>query len=311
MSCYAIILLLFIGLNTTYSNSIVFKIQENNKKIESRKSYINIPLNHSIKATLYSSLIPGSGQYLINNNKFKGIFMLGLEIVAISGYSYNKSKANKYKIDYQNYGNEHWDFSYWCANYYNWIDDSNEFFDIFSNSETGDYPKIWQDSHHINFWYDKDGINTFVSTSSSNFEALYIDICGTSIDCNLSDMQSFIETNNVIIEKGHHFYENIVKYNHFYAGWDDSVDDIALSTTSNGYKTAVSTNKINYRNIYDKSIFKYQLSDAFLNIILFNHFISMLDALIVSKLLNNNLSLSLDYNSKINFYEANLSIKLK
>ena len=304
------ILLLFICLNTAYSKSIVFRIQGNNEKIKIFNTYINMDLKNLIKATLYSSLVPGSGQYFINNNKVKGIMMLGLEVAAISGYTYNKSKAEKYKNDYQAYGDNHWDFSQWCSNYYNWDDSNNEFFEIFSNSETGIYPKIWQDSHHINFWYDNDGINTFVSTSSSSFEDLYTDICiNTDTDCNVA-MQNFIESNNVIIEKDHNFYENIVKYNHFYAGWLDS-DNIELSTTSNGYQTAVSANKLNYRNIYDKSIERYQLSDTFLNVILFNHFISMLDALIVSKLLNNNLSLSFDYNSKINFYEANLSLKLR
>ena len=306
----AIIILLFIGINTVYSKSIIFRIQNNKENTISDKVIIKTDLTNSIKALLYSSVVPGSGQYLINNNKVKGIIMLGLEISALSGYSYNKSKAEKYKNDYQTYGDNHWNFSQWCSNYYEWDESDNEFFEIFSNAETGIYPKIWQDSHHINFWYDNAGINTFVSTSSPSFEALYTDICGSLDDC-LSNMQNFIETNNIIIEKDHHFYENIVKYNHFYAGWDDSVDDIELSTTSNGYQIAVSPNKLNYRNFYDKSIEKYQFSDAFLNIILFNHFISMLDALIVSKVLNNNLSLSFDYNSKINFYGANLSINLR
>ena len=307
---YFAILLLFVCLDTAYSKSIVFRIQENNQNIKQDNTSINKALNNLAKATFYSSIVPGSGQYFINNDKFKGMFLLGLEIIALSGYSYNKSKANKYKIDYQNYGDNHWNFLRWCSKYYEWDVVGDEFFEIFSNTETGLYPDIWQDSHHINFWYDNAGINTFVSTSSSSFEDLYTDICGNPDDC-FDNMENFIVTNNIIIEKDHHFYENIVKYNHFYAGWDDSVDGIELSTTSNGYKTAVSPSKINYRNIYDQSISKYQLSDIFLNIILFNHFISTLDALIVSKLLNSNLSLSFDYNSKINFYEANLSLKLR
>jgi len=301
------ILLLFIGLGMIYSKSIIFKIENNKENIISDNIHINRELNNSIKAILYSSIIPGSGQYLINKNKFKGIMMLGLEVAALSGYSYNKSKAEKYKDDYQAYGDNHWDFAQWCSNYYHWNDNNNEFFEIFSNSETGIYPEIFDDSHHIDFWYTNNGVSTFISTSSTTFQDIY----NNQGFSNLVNIQEFIEANNVTIEKDHHFYENIVKYNHFYAGWDDSIDNIELSTTSNGYQTAVSTNKLNYRAFYDKSIERYQYSGVFLNVILFNHFVSMLDALIVSKVLNNNLSLSFDYNSRINFYEANLSLNLR
>ena len=296
------IIILFLTISTSYARSILYNISSDNDY-----SYKNRDIKVLLKAPLYSAIVPGSGQYFVHNNKLKGMIMFSLDIVALIAYDYYNKQADVYKEKYQDYGDLKWDFAHWCSNYYNWNDSDNEFFQIFSNNETENYPEISEDSHHFNFWYNNDGVTTFLSTSSDNFQELY-DSEGFS---SFENIDYFIENNDFILEKDHHFYENIVKYNHFFSGWEDSDSSIYIITTSNGYKTAFSPNKLTYRNYYDKSVESYQFRDLFLNIIFINHFFSVLDALVVSKLSNNNLSLSFDYNSKINFYEANLSIKLK
>ena len=303
-----IIIIFFLVASICYSKNNNYQILSNKNILYNSidNNYVNRDINLSLKALLYSSLVPGSGQYFVNKNKLKGIMMFGLEIIALYAYDYNETKANNFKKEYQAYGDIKWDFAYWCSNYNNWNDINNEFFEIFSNNETGIYHKISEDSHHLNFWYNNEGINTFVSTSTNDFQDLY-DEEGFS---NFDNINNFTDNNGFVLEKDHHFYENIVKYNHFFSGWEDS-DSIYLIINSNGYKTAFSPNKLTYRNYYDKSVKSYQYRDFFLNVIFINHFISMLDALVVSKILNNNLSLSFDYNSKINFYEANLSINLR
>ena len=280
------------------SSRIEFSANNMNVMQESQ----SIDINNKLKATIYSAIIPGSGQYFVKEEKKKGILFFGLELIAWAGYFTYQDKAESYKADYQSYGDEHWELTTWVNHYYDWSNPDNEFFEIFANNQTQEYPDINEGSHHIDFSYiDDSGDRIFIRTNSEEFFALYE---------NWDD--SFELENEVIIFKDHHFYENIVKYNHFFAGWDDQ-DQITMEVNSNGYKTAFSPNKTSYRNLYNKSIHNYKVRDDILSFIFINHFVSMLDGLVFNS--NNNLSenfsVSYDYNSTINFHQAKLIVKLK
>ena len=80
---------------------------------------------------------------------------------------------------------------------------------------------------------------------------------------------------------------------------------------SNGYIVAISDNKTQYRSIYDQAVTSYRNRDNFMTFIFVNHFVSMLDALIVSKLSSNRTAMMIDYDQRMNFFQAKLSIKLK
>ena len=67
--------------------------------------------NNSIKALLQSSVIPGSGQFFTNNQKTKGLIFFGIEILSLAGMSYYNKKADSFKSDYQDYGDQNWNFS--------------------------------------------------------------------------------------------------------------------------------------------------------------------------------------------------------
>ena len=259
--------------------------------------------NNSIKALLQSSVIPGSGQFFTNNQKTKGLIFFGIEILSLAGMSYYNKKADSFKSDYQDYGDQNWNFSTWCSNYYNWDNIDNPYFNVFANDESLVYPKIWEDSHYIKFSYEQDDITRIISSSSESFEQLYTDF-------NLNDFNSvetFIEDYNVQIIKDHNFYENISKYNHFFSGWNDNYDITIYD--NNGYIVATSPNKGLYRSIYDESVKNYNLKNNFVNFIFINHFVSMLDALIVTKI-NSNASIKSSINEDLNFYELKLNIKL-
>ena len=60
----------------------------------------------------------------------------------------------------------------------------------------------------------------------------------------------------------------------------------------------------------DKSEKNYKIKNNFITFIFINHFVSMLDALIVSKISSNTTAMAINYNPKIDFYQAQLSIKL-
>ena len=101
----------------TFSDNYLIKDTYNLNSLNSNK-ILNI--NKSLKAMLYSSFVPGSGQYFVNDNKTKGLIFFGLEIIAFAGYQYYLNQADNYKTDYQNYGDQNWDFVTWCNNYYDW-----------------------------------------------------------------------------------------------------------------------------------------------------------------------------------------------
>ena len=143
----------------TFSDNYLIKDIYNLNSLNSNK-ILNI--NKSLKAMLYSSFVPGSGQYFVNDNKTKGLIFFGLEIIAFAGYQYYLNQADNYKTDYQNYGDQNWDFVTWCNNYYDWENIDNDFFLIFANDEDLHYPDIWEDSHHIDFTYNDNGIIRFV-----------------------------------------------------------------------------------------------------------------------------------------------------
>ena len=192
MRKYILILCLSFISGSTFSDKNIFEKNKNFKVINNNKIY---NINKSVKAVVYSALIPGSGQFFVNNNETKGLIFFGLEMIALAGYRYYLNQAENYKKQYQNYGNKNWSFVTWCANYYDWSKTDNEYFLLFANDENLDYPHIWEDSHHIDFTYtDNNGNVQFVSSSSSNFQNLYNDY-------NLSDQEQvkdFYNTKNVI-----------------------------------------------------------------------------------------------------------------
>ena len=295
------ILFCFLVGNSTYHESLFFFSNRDNEV------KLNIDYNSSedgLKALAYSALIPGSGQLLINKDDNKALIFLGLELAGWFLYDFYSTKGDIYKNEYQKYGNQHWGFDTWCTHYYDWENPDNEFFDIFSNNESGVYPNIWEGSHHIDFYYtDNNNIRTFVNSSSDTFELIW-----SEYDL-ANNAELFMDENDVIIYKDHHFYENIVKYNHFFSGWDDQ-DQIEMRVNSNGYKTAFSPNKTYYRALYNKSVKHYQTKGNIASFILINHFASMLDALIINRISSNKVSVSYNYDKIINFHQAELIIKL-
>ena len=279
--------------NESYNHSFDF-YSNNVNEINSNMS-IN-PSSGKLEAMLFSAIIPGSGQYLINNQKGKAIVFITAEVLAWIGYFIYKNKADDFKTQYQNYGDEHWGFDTWCQNYYQWNGDDEEsllYQHLFSNGD--EYVEISEGSHHIAFWDNQ----IFMQTNTDEFQDLY-----EFID------SDYMENNNVIIDKDHHFYEKIVKYNHFFAGWDDH-DSIAIHQNEVDYLVPISPHKEKYRNLYNESVQNYRIKGHIMSFIFINHFTSMLDALVTRTKLSEDISVLYDYDPTISFHEAKLIIKLK
>ncbi len=275
----------------------------------SNTGYTKYNTVNKLKSIVYSGLIPGAGQYFVNNQKTKGIIFLGIELISWAAYSHYISEAEKYQNQYQQFSINHWSFASWCDHYYDFDDPNNpdkyQYRDLFSNEETGIYSEI-NTGHGLSFYYDdEDGIRRYMQTNTESFFLFYneynLDSDGVA--------EIFVEDNNLIMVTNHDFYEEIVKYDQFFTGWDDQ-DQIQRITNDWGQDNATSPNKTYAKRLYDKSVENYKIQDWVISAIYVNHAVSMLDALLVSSISSQNLSLSYDYNPIINFHEAQLILKL-
>ena len=263
--------------------------------------------SNKIKAILASAVFPGLGQYFINNQKTKSMIFAGVEILGWGSYMYYTNQAEKFKIDYEDYADKHWSFSSWCDHYYDYEAADNEFRDLFSNQESGEYSPIYS-GHGLEFFYDNpdiEGSRIYIKTNTASFESFY-DSYNLDIDGNAEE---FVNEYNLSMLRTHDFYEEIVKYDQFFTGWDDQ-NEIERSTNDWGQDNATSPHKTYAKSIYDKSVKNYKIQDWVMIAIYANHAISMIDALIVSSISSGAASLSYDYNPTIDFHQAEIIIKL-
>ncbi len=237
-------------------------------------------------AMILSGIIPGAGEVYME--KWPRAIVFGLiEVFAWTKYFEKQKLGDEYTVDYKLYAQEHWKFEEWTSNYYNWNNPENEYYEYFININEMEYFTINEPGHYLSFsWNGDDEFNKFISTNSEEFGLLYNNY---NLEDSLSAVQ-FVEENNVEIVYNHHFYENIGKYNHFYAGWDDIDEEfISITNNVNGYeeKYAFSPHKYYYQYILrSQANDTYEMAEVALKGILANHVVSMLDALILAKLWN-------------------------
>ena len=274
--------------------------------------------NDNIGKQMVSSLIvPGLGQYHRGDKKRAALFF-GVELIALYLNESYTGKGDDKVSEYKEFSNLHWDFEDWILNYDCWNpayqginnDCDYNFSHLFSNIEIDnngnsieDYLSIWEHSHHINFYYN----NALVSTNDDIFQDIYFEF--TTWDPSAHDGQDFMEFYNIAIDKDHHFYEGIRKYNMFFAGWDDATTSIEEIIQASGYAIATSPNKDTYNNTWNRSIELYDYAEYAVTTLYLNHVISMFDIYFKSKFDNRfNIKLENNYISKLNC--GNFSIKL-
>jgi len=247
----------------------------------------------NMKAMLYSAILPGSGEYSMGHTKRAYLF-LGIEALAVGTWYIFNQKGLDTQDEYRAYADEHWTLERWFYDYNKWK--NTEADSIFINFDQDYYPKIWDDSHHLNFSINEN----YYSSNSDEFEDLYDNytLSDSAMAVNL------FNDNNIKVEKDHHYYENIGKYDHFYAGWDDNNSLFVMVKEDGGEYIAMSPHKKAYRKTWTESNDYYRVASFALSSMVANHFASMMDVLILSKLSNNrmtNLS-AMIYYSPLNPY---------
>ena len=258
--------------------------------------------NMSLKYGLYSAVLPGFGQFKLYKDtkdvKFlkKSLFFLTIESTSIFFTKLFHKKYEQQIYDYKNYANHHWDFGRWIYNYEDFQStDLSYLWETLQVYDDGTDILIWKDigsgSHSIKFTIGN-GTNVIESNIfDENFLIIKDDIINF-IESG-SEPEEIYSEFGIDIRKDQHFYENIGKYNEYFSGWSDAnITNTTVVITDHGYATPRSPIKSTYLEQYNNAESLSDVSELSKACIYFNHFISMIDAFILSRKKNRNLSLS-------------------
>ena len=272
----------------TFTNLVLSGIPNNFEKYKIKQSLLNSSYQNDRKNTypgkamLYSAVIPGLGQ-LYNGNIKKALFFSAVEITAISIYFNFNGKSSSKEEKYKQFADREWDFFRWMRHYYDWKDHEvfGAYFSNNQNPENPVYYDIWDGSHHLEFQMtDNDGNITSLSTTDSQNETVFRDtffsyngFLGVPDTARISELEN---DQNFTLLRDSHYYENIFKYNHFFAGWEDyqSIEE----ESNEGYLIAKSPKKWEYRSMRDQVAKFERIASYATSVILFNHIFSMIDA---------------------------------
>ena len=293
--------------------------------MELKNSFSNINSNinksnykYPGKAMLYSAIVPGLGQ-LNNGNLKRALLFSIIEASCWTSYYINNEKSKDKKNEYMDFADNEWSFEDWMKHYYNWQNDP-EYKILFSNIQIEDtlYENIWDGSHHLEFTKSHNGNVILMSTTDSDdsnsenpiFRDYFTPSFGDWIP-DTSAINELMNDPNFVLVKDSHYYENIFKYNHFYSGWSDS--ESLTIYNNDGYLIAKSPKKWKYREMRDEVAQLQRIVSYATSVMMFNHVISMIDAVWITRKTNSKLDIVLkpkfDYSNLYGIGGVTLSLK--
>ena len=242
----------------------------------------NKSMTKTFTSMAMSAILPGAGQYYLGERTSAYIFA-GLEALLLGTNILLENEVDIKRHNFREFANNHWDFISWIEDYNYWRNDLGSNDPAFNG-----YPQIWEDNHKIDFisggnHYSSSGIEFMQFVSNLNlceYDGLHNNQCVYEIN------EEVVFTNhpNDGVVKDHNFYENIGKYSHFFAGWDDSASDFyAYEKPNSGEVLAYSPNKKTYWELFEDADNVSKLVNYSLSAVLANHVSSIFHALIISK----------------------------
>lgn len=197
--------------NFFYSFGFAQDIESDNFQIrQDSSSLVFTKENNTIypgKPLVMSLIIPGSGQYYNKSPLWKTASFLGVEIATIFAWSHYASEAEIYRKNYQSYADEHWSLENWAINHTNYSD-------LISDGRT------WSSFSALTKLSGTHDLNLVISGNLSE-ELGFTRVSSDSLDSN----PEWAFSDDVVVVKDRHFYENIGKYDQFLGGWDDASSD--------------------------------------------------------------------------------------
>ena len=270
-----IIFIAFSGFTVLFSKNLQYELHKNFSITYETLSQNNLnrtDRDHSkryknpVIAFSASLLIPGSGQYYLDDRRYwKRIALYGLsEIIGITGIMHYNREGIEAKENYEKWADNHWSFEQWLYSY-DKIDTGDDY--IFDDD-------ISSGSHYIQFVYQN---KTYRTTDPNFLTDIYNGlVIGTESVEELEEL-------GFQVYKSHDYYEEIGKYDHFFAGWDDNAE---FDIVNIGELNITSDNKNKYLDLRDISKRFYDFSEYYGILLFLNHAVSATDALILAQLTN-------------------------
>lgn len=208
------------------------------------------PIQYPARPMLYSLVLPGAGQYYNKSPLWKSALFAGMELAGLAAWWSWKSKAEDIRLEYEQFGTDHWSLSDWYTNTQLIFPDN--------------YSSMFSGTHKI-----------MLIAGDEYFSSEFLDsLWGVYGDWSQID---FIRDRD--------FFENIGKYDQFVGGWDDCYDgstqlwyeeekDVGDSTEV----IKLTPNKDHYRDLRFDSNTLLDYSKYAISAVMFNHVFSALEA---------------------------------
>ena len=236
------------------------------------------------KPLIMSLLLPGSGQFYNKSPMWKTMSFLGIEFGSVLAYSYYSDRAKKLRKDNQKFADEYWSLETWITN-------------RFDTPTRMYYDMSWTNFPALNKLNGTHDIKLIISGDLAN-ELNLTRVSSDSLEIN----PDWFYSGDIVEVRDRHFYENISKYDQFLGGWADARNEWYWEEKNVGdsievvIKTPLKESFINERY---KTNQKLNAAKYCINVLMFNHVISVIDAVWSSQKTakeNNNANLKTKFN---------------
>ena len=260
------------------------------------------------KPLLLSLVVPGLGQFYNKEPLWKPGIFIATEIVSITSIMYANNKADKIRMDYQNFADENWNVKDWWT-FTQSGPEVIENNDLFFTDNKLKAMRDYVGTHHLTIHLKGDLVNLF------NTEFLSSD--------SLSMLSGYLDSDNLSMVKDRHYYENIGKYDQFVGGWSDVSTNWYWEEKDVGDSTEIvikTPMKQSYLDERYKSNQWLSFAKFSVSAMMFNHVISGLEAVWANRSIKNkkngedvkkvNLDLGLLFNPSNSYGIGGLSFRL-
>ena len=258
------------------------------------------------KPLVMSLILPGLGQFYNKSPHWKTATFLGIEIGTMMAWNHFKKEAEDYRRKYQSYADMHWSLENWATNHTN-----------FPNQESNG--RYWQNFGALTKLSGTHDLNLVISGTLAE-DLGFTRVSSDSLDTN----PSWAFSDDVVVVKDRHFYENIGKYDQFLGGWDDANSDWYWEEKDVGdsleiiIKTPKKQNYINQRYKSNQMLSRVKYS---ITALMFNHVISGIESVFTSQnntknqikesMSENNYQIDLTYNPLNKFGVGGINLALQ
>ena len=224
-----------------------------------------------LRATLYSAVLPGSGQYYAGS-VWKAMLFAGLEAAGWLAYFTYNSKGRNKENEVENFANTHWsEHKYWSRLYY----------DATQRGDISNLPLYQVDENDMLVEYNSNVV------ASLRF-----------LEDALGHTHKLPET------KTQQYYEMIYKYlTQFGNGWEDA----NFYSTYYGNTNNMTAQMFSYRDLRNDMNGYFDVATTAANLVMVNHILSALDAAWTTRNYNRQVSMKIRaYNKR--YFDENVQM---